>query len=168
MRDPELPKRARDMRTEMTEPETRLWLYLKAKRFDSVKFRRQKVIQDDQHRYIVDFAANDPKVVIELDGDTHSGREAYDTARTRFLESKGYTVVRYSNLEVMQNLEGVLQHLSLVIDEMRSPLPTLSPEGERALGRNSLLSPEGDSTIEARTSSLSPSGERVGERGMQA
>ena len=153
MRDPELTMRAKAMRTEMTEPETRLWLQLRAKRFSDVKFRRQKVIQDEQHRYIVDFAANDPKLVVELDGDTHAGREAYDVTRTRFLDGKGYRVVRYTNVEVMQNLDGVLQHLASVIDEMRPPLPTLSPEGERAL--------------EGSTSSLSPSGERVGERGMQ-
>ena len=150
MRDLELTKRAREMRTEMTEPETRLWLQLRAKRFSDVKFRRQKVIQDEQRRCIVDFAANDPKLVVELDGDTHAGREAYDAARTRFLESKGYRVVRYTNVEVMQNLDGVLQHLTSVIDEMRPPLPTLSPEGERAI---------------VSQISLSPSGERVGERG---
>jgi len=147
MRDPQLTRRARGMRTEMTEPETRLWLQLRAKRFDGVKFRRQKVIRDD---YIVDFAANDPKLVIELDGDTHAGREGYDAARTRFLEAEGYRVLRYTNVDVMQNLEGVLAHLASVIDEMRPPLPTLSPEGERAIERDF---------------SLSPSGERVGERG---
>ena len=132
MRDPELTKRARAMRTEMTEPETRLWLQLRAKRFDAVKFRRQKVIQDERNRYIVDFAANDPKLVVELDGDTHAGRETYDAERTRFLERKGYRVLRFSNLEVMENIDGVLTHLASVIDEMRPPLPTLSPEGERA------------------------------------
>jgi very-short-patch-repair endonuclease len=132
MRDPELTRRAKAMRTEMTEPETRLWLQLRAKRFSEVKFRRQKVIQDERRRYIVDFAANDPKLVVELDGDTHAGREAYDGERTEFLESKGYTVVRYTNIEVMENLDGVLTHLASVIDEMRPPLPTLSPEGERA------------------------------------
>ena len=129
MRDLELTKRAREMRTEMTEPETRLWLQLRAKRFSDVKFRRQKVIQDEQRRCIVDFAANDPKLVVELDGDTHAGREAYDAARTRFLESKGYRVVRYTNVEVMQNLDGVLQHLTSVIDEMRGPPPTHHPPG---------------------------------------
>ena len=133
MRDLEHTKRAREMRTEMTEPEARLWLALRAKRFADVKFRRQKVIQDEQHRYIVDFAANDPKLVIEVDGDTHAANEAYDAARTRFLKSKGYRVQRYKNLDVMQNLDGVLQHLASVIEEMRPPLPTLSPEGERAL-----------------------------------
>jgi very-short-patch-repair endonuclease len=123
------------MRTEMTEPETRLWLELRAKRFDHVKFRRQKVIQDEHHSYIVDFAANDPKLVIEVDGDTHAERGSYDAARTRFLESKGYSVVRFANADVITNMDGVLLTIAEVIAELRMtpPLPTLSPEGERAL-----------------------------------
>jgi very-short-patch-repair endonuclease len=135
MRDPELTKRARQMRTEMTEPETRLWLQLRAKRFDGVKFRRQKVIQDEFERYIVDFAANDPRLVIELDGDTHAGNEGYDAARTRFLESKGYTVLRFANADVMSNLDGVLVRISEIVAQLRdtAPLPTLNPVGERAL-----------------------------------
>ena len=135
MRDLELRNRARQMRSEMTEPETKLWLELRAKRLGHIKFRRQKVIQDDTHRYIVDFAANDPKLVIELDGDTHSSQEQYDARRTRFLESKGYSVVRFTNSDVMTNLEGVLVRLGEVVEVLRdcSPLPTLSPEGERAL-----------------------------------
>ena len=130
MRDADLTKRAREMRKSMTEPETRLWLALRAKRFAEVKFRRQKVIG----RYIADFASNDPKLVIELDGDTHDGRDAYDAARTRSLEAQGYMVIRFSNADVMQNLEGVLVRLAETIGEMRAhpPLPTLSPEGERA------------------------------------
>ena len=135
MRDLELRNRARQMRSEMTEPETKLWLELRTKRLGHIKFRRQKVIQDDTHRYIVDFAANDPKLVIELDGDTHSSQEQYDARRTRFLESKGYSVVRFTNSDVMTNLEGVLVRLGEVVEVLRdcSPLPTLSPEGERAL-----------------------------------
>ncbi len=135
MRDLDLTRRAKAMRKEMTEPETRLWLELRAKRFGEVKFRRQKVIQDDAHRYIVDFAANNPKLVIELDGDTHAEQQAYDTRRTRFLESKGYQVIRFTNKDVMTNIEGVLVRLGEVIAKLasRPPLPTLSPEGERAL-----------------------------------
>ncbi|UIP05507.1 DUF559 domain-containing protein [Erythrobacter sp. SDW2] len=134
MRDLDLTRRAKAMRKEMTEPETRLWLQLRAKRFGEVKFRRQKVIQDDAHRYIVDFAANNPKLVVELDGDTHSGDEAYDAERTRFLERKGYVVIRFCNADVMTNLEGVLVRLGELIEELRvrPPLPTLSPEVERA------------------------------------
>ena len=134
MRDLELTRRAREMRKEMTEPEMRLWLQLKAKRFESIKFRRQKVIQDEKQRYIADFAANDPKLVIELDGDTHYGQESYDALRTQFRESRGYMVLRFLNSDVMMNMEGVLTKIALVIDELRcqTPLPTLSPEGERA------------------------------------
>ena len=128
MRNPSLTARAKAIRKQMSEPETRIWLQLRANRFSSVKFRRQKVIGN----YIVDFAANAPKLVVELDGDSHAGRESYDTARTRYLEGEGYRVVRYSNVEVMENMDGVFTHLSSVIGEMgRPPLPTLSPEGER-------------------------------------
>ena len=143
MRDPELTSYAKANRKVMSEPAMRMWLQLRAERFMEIKFRREKVIGT----YIADFAANDPKLVIEIDGDTHDQDDKYDAARTRKLEDLGYRVVRYSNLDVMQNLEGVLMNLASVIAEMRPPLPTLSPEGERA------------------TDSLSPSGERVGERG---
>nr|WP_029625255.1 DUF559 domain-containing protein [Sphingomonas sp. PAMC 26605] len=126
MRDARLTAHAKTMRRAPSEPEQRLWLALRAKRFENVKFRRQKVIG----RYIADFAARDPMLVIELDGDTHAGQEAYDKARTHFLEEQGYRVIRFSNTDVMANLEGVLLTIASVI--ATSPLPTLSPEGERA------------------------------------
>ena len=135
MRDAELTSYARKMRKDMTEPERRLWFQLRAKRFAAIKFRRQKVIQDEHHRYIVDFAANEPKLVIELDGDSHAGNEAYDARRTEFLETLGYRMLRFFNADVMSNMEGVLTRVALVIEalDVRPPLPTLSPEGERAL-----------------------------------
>ena len=130
MRDAKLSERAKKMRRVMTEPETRLWLQLRAERFAGVKFRRQKVID----RYIVDFAANNPKLVVEVDGVTHATQEAYDERRTQALEALGYAVIRFTNAEVMGNMEGVLTKLSKVMAELRAqpPLPTLSPEGERA------------------------------------
>jgi len=129
VRNRDLLTHARQMRTEMTEPETRMWLQLRAKRFTGVKFLRQKIIAN----YIADFAANEPKLVVELDGDSHSQQQAYDVARTRALEHEGYRVIRFSNLDVMQNMDGVLMQLAGVIDELRrSPPPTPSPEGEGA------------------------------------
>ena len=112
------------MRHDPTEPEQRLWLALRAKRFSGVKFRRQKVIGP----YIVDFASRDPMLVIELDGDSHAGQIDYDERRTAYLEQQGYRVIRFGNADVMKNLEGVLT----VIGAALAPLPTLSPEGERA------------------------------------
>jgi len=117
------------MRKDMPEPEKRLWIQLRAARFQGIKFRRQKVIGN----YIADFAANDPKLVIELDGGTHAERADYDTERTRFLEAEGYRVIRFSNLDVMGNMDGILVRLGELIDDMgRSPPPTPSPKGEGA------------------------------------
>ncbi|MET0179691.1 MAG: DUF559 domain-containing protein, partial [Novosphingobium sp.] len=144
MRDARLTGYAREMRRERTEPETRLWLQLRAERFAGVKCRRQKVIGT----YIADFAANEPKLVVEVDGDTHDADDPHDGVRTRLLKAQGYEVVRFTNRDIMTNMEGVLAHLGELIERLRTPpLPTLSPEGERALG------------------SFSPSGERVRERG---
>ena len=104
MRDQTALNRAKSLRLAQTPPETHLWLALRAKRFQGVKFRRQKVIGP----YIADFACRDPMLVIELDGDSHGARAAHDARRTEFLETQGYRVIRFTNAEVMGNLEGVL------------------------------------------------------------
>ncbi|TMM50491.1 endonuclease domain-containing protein [Qipengyuania marisflavi] len=117
------------MRKDLQESEMRMWLELRAGRFCGIKFRRQKVIG----KFIADFASNDPKLVVELDGDTHTGRDTYDAARSRHLEDQGYRVVRFMNSDVIGNMDGVLERLTeVVVDMGYSPLPTLSPEGERA------------------------------------
>jgi len=129
MRDARLAEFARDNRKAMSEPEARMWLALRANRFEGVKFRRQKVIG----RYIADFAANEPRIVVEIDGHTHDVDDPRDAQRTRYLNERGYHVVRFTNGDVMTNLEGVLQMLAKTLREAReAPLPTLSPEGERA------------------------------------
>ncbi|WP_239447437.1 endonuclease domain-containing protein [Parasphingorhabdus marina] len=106
-----------------------MWLELRAKRFHGIKFRKQKVIG----KYIADFSARDPMLVIEIDGDSHGVQREYEERRTRYLEGQGYRVVRFTNEEVMTNLDGVLQRLGEIVCDMNPPLPTLSPEGERAL-----------------------------------
>jgi very-short-patch-repair endonuclease len=133
MRDPRLVDRAKRMRREPTEPELRLWNVLRAKRFNGIKFRYQKVIG----HYIADFSSRAPMLVIEIDGNTHVSQQDYDARRTAFLESQGYCVIRFTNSDVMTNLEGVVRHLQSVIDTPPLPSPlrgsSLSPEGERAL-----------------------------------
>lgn len=127
MRDPAVIERAKEMRKAPTEPEQGMWLAPRAKRFEHVKFRRQKVVGP----YIVDFAARDPMLIGEIDGDTHAGREGYDAGRTAFLETQGYRVARFTNAEVMGNFEGVMQSIEKLV--RTPPLPPLSPEGERAI-----------------------------------
>lgn len=124
MRDPRLTAYAQQMRTNATEPEKRLWRAIRAKRFAGIKFRRQKVIGP----YIVDFACREPMLAIELDGDSHASRENYDRERSEYLKNEGYTVVRFTNSEILSNLDGVLNAISTHIP----PLPTLSPKGERS------------------------------------
>ena len=129
MRNANSLKHAKAIRKDMPEPEMRLWLELRAARFRGIKFRRQKVVGS----YIADFASNDPKLVIEIDGDTHAGRESYDAQRSQYLEEQGYRVIRFANTDVMTNMEGVLYWIGEVVDRLTPPPPTPSPEGEGAL-----------------------------------
>ncbi|TPG42482.1 endonuclease domain-containing protein [Sphingomonas koreensis] len=117
-----LLKRAKQLRTEMTQPERELWIALRAKRLDGVKFSRQVVIG----RYIADFVARSRKLIIEIDGDTHADPSG-DANRTAFLEARGYRVIRFANTDIMSNLDGVLAAIADAL--ATAPLPTLSPEG---------------------------------------
>jgi len=100
--------RAREMRTNMTEPEKRMW-YQCLKHLP-YRFRRQRPFGP----YIVDFYCAALKLVVEIDGESHTTDDAiaYDTERTAFLEALGLRVIRLSNLEVMENIEGVFQRLN--------------------------------------------------------
>ena len=101
-----LLERAKRMRREATPPERALWRYLKSDQLGGAKFRRQVVVG----RYIADFACRTPlMLVVELDGDSHGAQEDYDAERTQFLENKGYRVLRFSNRDVGQNLESILE-----------------------------------------------------------
>ncbi len=100
--------RAREMRTNMTEPEKRMW-YQCMKKVPQ-RFRRQRPFGP----YIVDFYCAEFKVVIEIDGDSHSSSDAqeYDAERTAYLQGLGLRVIRFSNRDVMENLDGVYERLS--------------------------------------------------------
>lgn len=101
----------------MSPVEERLWYHLRAKRFHGVKFRRQVPYGP----YVADFACPAHDLIIELDGDTHVGREDYDAARTKFLESRGYRVIRFANGDVMGNLEWVLGAIAAAVGAAPSP-----------------------------------------------
>src|SRR3546814_16666052 len=78
--------------------------------------------------------SREPMLVIEIDGDTHAGQEAYDRSRTVYFEEQGYRVIRFTNRDVLTNMDGVLEQLMLFLTP---PLPTLSParSEERRLGK---------------------------------
>ncbi|NII57200.1 endonuclease domain-containing protein [Sphingomonas aerolata] len=103
--------RARRMRREPTPAEAMLWRYLRGRQISGVKFIRQFVIGP----YIADFAARDAKLVIEVDGDTHSD-QARDESRTDWLERQGYRVIRFSNADIMSGMDGVWLVISAAIE----------------------------------------------------
>ena len=99
------------LRFNQTEAESRLWFYLRAKRFGDFKFKRQQIIGP----YIVDFVCFKKRLVIELDGGQHQEKEirGYDVHRTKFLESQGFRVLRFWNNDVFLETAGVLESIFL-------------------------------------------------------
>jgi very-short-patch-repair endonuclease len=99
--------RARALRESQTSAEAKLWQALRNRRLAHWKFRRQHPID----RYIVDFVTTAGKLIVEVDGVTHSEPSEIrrDEVRSRVLESCGFLVVRVSNADVYENLEGALE-----------------------------------------------------------
>ena len=131
-----LKARARAMRNNPTEPEKRLWAALRDSRLAGFKFRGQDVIG---HR-IVDFFCPARGVVIEVDGDTHHAE--VDALRdAQMLRQFGFRTVRFTDGDVMRNLEGCLTRLCNVLDDTperwagrvrhHPPTPSSEEEGEK-------------------------------------
>lgn len=101
----ELKERARQMRCEPTEAEKRLWRRLRNSQLGGYKFRRQAVLEP----YIADFFCPAKGLVVEVDGDTHTPSK--NERRDVVLADRGYPTLRFTNREVRENLEGVLETL---------------------------------------------------------
>ena len=97
---------ARQNRNHPTEAEALLWEYLKADSL-GVRFKRQHIIGD----YIADFVCLSHKLAIELDGGYHrlDSQQISDTQRTQWLETKGFRVIRFTNQELFNNIDKVLE-----------------------------------------------------------
>lgn len=104
---------ARELRTNPTPAEDRLWQVLRRKHVGGLRFRRQHVFE----RFIVDFYCPAAGLVIEVDGDIHDQQQAYDALRTEFLESLGLRVLRFRNEDVFANLNGVLERIGEALQE---------------------------------------------------
>jgi very-short-patch-repair endonuclease len=110
----------------MTDPELRLRRHLRNSQLGGFKFRRQVAIPP----FIADLLCPAKGLIVEIDGWTHDAQR--DHRRDDFLASRGYTTLRFSNTEVMENVDAVL---SRVLETLRSlpdrwPHPNPSPEGE--------------------------------------
>jgi len=111
--------KAKALRTHQTDAEQRLWYHLRAHRFMGLKFKRQKPMG----RYIVDFVCMERGLIVELDGGQHADAVMKDQRRDAWLRGQGYTVLRFWNNEVMQNLEGVLERIRIAVALSPSPSP---------------------------------------------
>ena len=117
--------RARELRKNATDAERKLWWKLRYRQLDGYRFRRQVPIGP----YIIDFVCLSHRLPIELDGSQHGGAIAYDQARTRWLESRGYRVLRFWNGDVLRDMEGVLDTIHRAL--METPHPNPPPQGAR-------------------------------------
>ncbi len=104
-----LKDHAKKMRNQPTEAESLLWNVLNGKQLEGYKFRRQHIIGE----YIIDFICLRENLIIEVDGLIHQLPEnkANDKERTKWLESEGYRVIRFTNKDVLTNLDFVLESI---------------------------------------------------------
>jgi very-short-patch-repair endonuclease len=128
------------LRTNATGAERLLWNGIRRKQSGGFRFRRQVILSG----FVADFACYDARLVVEVDGATHSTVEvARDTARAAALNAQGYAVLRFTNVEVFPNIDGVLETIRLKLIELRpclqddafevsaTPLPNPPPQGGR-------------------------------------
>ncbi|MBI9099626.1 MAG: endonuclease domain-containing protein [Spirochaetaceae bacterium] len=105
-----------DMRKNPTVAERLLWEKLRNKQL-GIKFRQQHVIE----KFIVDFCSIKSSLIIEVDGNIHDDQKEYDEDRTRILESQGYTVIRFKNVEVLKDIDDVLLRINAALKSPPAP-----------------------------------------------
>ena len=132
----------RELRNSMPTAEVILWARLKGRQLLGCKFRRQYSVG----AFVMDFYSPEIKLGIELDGDSHfqEGRREYDQRRQAFIESFGIRIVRFLNVEIYDNLDGVLAAIEREVLERRSAGRTSSGPGDgeaSAMGRPPLTPP---------------------------
>ncbi|WP_395944961.1 endonuclease domain-containing protein [Brevundimonas sp.] len=101
--------RARILRRALTPPEARLWIRLRRRALGELKFRRQHPVGV----YVLDFYCPEAKLAVEIDGESHAERAEHDAHRTRWLETRGIAVVRFTAEAVRVNLDAVLDFIAL-------------------------------------------------------
>jgi very-short-patch-repair endonuclease len=119
-------RKARELRSGMTDAEQLLWYHLRGRRLSGWKFRRQHEID----RYIVDFVCADADLIVELDGGQHAEQVEEDAYRTQRLEKLGFRVLRFWNGDVLTNTEAVLEVILKAAASV-APHPNPLPGGER-------------------------------------
>lgn len=125
----ETKEKRRELRKNLTEAERALWKKLRGRRLEGLKFFRQYGIG----AYIADFYCPQRKLVIEVDGGQHYLQEGkdYDAQREQYMNSLGIYTLRFSNLDILKNIDGTWERIIQKVSEL-----PLAPSLEKRGGRN--------------------------------
>jgi len=133
----ELLSFARKMRHESVTTEFQLWQCLRNRQLNGFKFRRQH----PKPPFIANFYCAEVKLVVELDGDSHSEQQTYDASRTLRLERDGLHVIRFVNDDVHRFLDAVLEEILRECESLAdrnhphpNPLPWVHGRGDQNAG----------------------------------
>jgi very-short-patch-repair endonuclease len=107
------------LRKNRTEAERKLWAALRRKQLNAARFRQQVPLGP----YVVDFLCAAHRLVIEVDGSQHVLDASADDIRTKWLEARGYRVIRFWNNDVLERLDSVLEAILLALLDGGSPPP---------------------------------------------
>jgi poly(A) polymerase len=121
--------RAREMRKAPTPAEDELWKHLRRNQVGGLRFRRQHVID----RFIVDFYCPAASLIIEIDGPVHAEQRGADNERDAILGNHGHTVIRFSNEEILSQIDRVIERILASVSVSRTP----SPNSGRGQGEGS-------------------------------
>lgn len=119
--------RAKSLRNQASPAERRLWKHLSNRQIAGYKFSRQMPVGP----YFADFLCRELKLIIEIDGYSHDTQQGYDLARTKDMEDHGYRVARFSNQDVMTNVEGIVREIERIVANIPTPNPSRKREGNR-------------------------------------
>ena len=124
---PRHTQRAKELRNEATSAERNLWKYLSGRKLAGWKFSRQMPVG----RYFADFLCREAHLVVELDGYSHDMRQAHDNQRDHWLAQNGYRVLRFTNSDAMENIEGVVSEIAKALAHLPTPSPSRKREGDK-------------------------------------
>jgi primosomal protein N' (replication factor Y) len=123
-------ERARILRRDATKAERMLWRLLRDRALDGWRFRRQHPIKP----YFADFASLEAGLIVEADGGHHA-ESAHDEVRRRFLEAKGWRILRFWNNDITDSPEGVLAAISAALGPHHRTASRFDPPPRSAQGR---------------------------------
>ncbi len=117
--NPKLKQSSRRLRSNLTDAERLLWMRVRGRQLLDVQFYRQKPLGE----YIVDSYAPRARLVVEVDGGQHfdPAQMRYDARRTRYLSGLGLKVLRFTNVEVLTELNGVMEQIFGCVQARKNP-----------------------------------------------